>query len=442
MGIAIEPDPDTNTPGDTDERTRRELTDRVVSHTALYGMLDNLQKVQGRDGILQVVEESLHILCDIRNCFCLLPEGRKTDFLPCCSSANPLFPRLVGFNWPTEESNSIIHRCLRDRAIQQITGDQHEGAMLSAVDHSLLELLECEAMLAIPVPISKESAGVLLTGLAPASPTALQQQLDTLLLLGAQAGTRLRQEELAREYAQQAARKQLEAVQEVTRHIAHEIASPLAVIQNYISVLNGATGIGGTGGPALRIISAEIDRIAAIVRQLGDLSTKGLPTTSRQEPLGQLTDDILTLFRGSLFHQRHIQTRLNIRPETREIEVPSETIRQVLTILLNNCAEALSDGGTVRVRSWLEPAPQSGATSQLALSVSDDGPGISAELLPSIFNAGITSKKGGHFGLGLSIAKKLLRDKDATLSHEQPENGGTRFVIRLPIRSQQLSASS
>jgi CheY-like chemotaxis protein len=71
-----------------------------------------------------------------------------------------------------------------------------------------------------------------------------------------------------------------------------------------------------------------------------------------------------------------------------------------------------------------------GAAVQLV--VHDSGPGIAPEVLPHLFQPFVTTKPGGHVGLGLAAAHASLKHFGGSLAGENAPDGGARFVVTLP----------
>lgn len=123
--------------------------------------------------------------------------------------------------------------------------------------------------------------------------------------------------------------------------------------------------------------------------------------------------------------------RRSIRFERRLAPVPlvpgdDGRLRQVVMNLTLNAMEALGGPGQVTISTRA-------LADSVELAVEDTGPGIPRELRHRIFEPFFTTKATGS-GLGLSIVNAIVVQHGGTLSIEDPPAGGTRFVVRLPLR--------
>jgi len=102
---------------------------------------------------------------------------------------------------------------------------------------------------------------------------------------------------------------------------------------------------------------------------------------------------------------------------------------------MKNSSEAMTEGGNLFFKTRYLGAPAENGKSQgfVEITVSDDGPGISDEMKSSLFEPFVSSKGGGHSGLGLSIVLNLINGLKGSIVCESEQGKGTRFKIELPV---------
>jgi len=116
--------------------------------------------------------------------------------------------------------------------------------------------------------------------------------------------------------------------------------------------------------------------------------------------------------------------------EQAEIFVDAEKMARVLINLISNAADAMPDGGNLKISA--ERSETDGAA-VLKLLVSDTGSGISEEILEKVHEPFFTTKTRGA-GLGIPICKKLIEAHDGNLTIRSKVNEGTTAEITLPLR--------
>jgi signal transduction histidine kinase len=115
------------------------------------------------------------------------------------------------------------------------------------------------------------------------------------------------------------------------------------------------------------------------------------------------------------------------------IQTRGSALSQVWTNLIDNAADASPTQAQIEIATWTEPANGNGP-GWLAVSITDHGPGIPAEVLPRIFEAFFTTKpQGSGTGLGLEIVHRIVTQKFGGKIDVESQPGNTRFVVRLPL---------
>ena len=127
----------------------------------------------------------------------------------------------------------------------------------------------------------------------------------------------------------------------------------------------------------------------------------------------------------------------------RPVRLTGEDLTRVMVNLVKNAAEAMPAGGLIQIVLRERPAA-AGTVEGLVLTIEDNGPGVPAKTLQSIFASGYsTHARGGngeegwaatHRGLGLSITRSIVEAAGGRISAGNCADQGARFEIELPLR--------
>ena len=115
-----------------------------------------------------------------------------------------------------------------------------------------------------------------------------------------------------------------------------------------------------------------------------------------------------------------------------EIIVDNNQIQQIIINLCNNAADAMPQGGIIRVGSRQK-------TEYLEIIISDTGTGIPKENIDKIFNPFFTTKEVGKgTGLGLSLCYEIIQKHKGNITVKSETGKGTSFTIMLPLKQEPL----
>lgn len=121
------------------------------------------------------------------------------------------------------------------------------------------------------------------------------------------------------------------------------------------------------------------------------------------------------------------------------VHLTGDDLTRILVNLVKNAAEAMHEGGRIWIRTGVA-GHIAGVPTVVRLSVEDEGPGIPAELMDRVFEAGFTThpggaaETGGARGLGLSITRSLVEGVGGTIHAARRTPTGTTIQIHLPVR--------
>jgi nitrogen fixation/metabolism regulation signal transduction histidine kinase len=135
-----------------------------------------------------------------------------------------------------------------------------------------------------------------------------------------------------------------------------------------------------------------------------------------------------------------VQIDVDLDAHIDNVEADRGRVRQILNNLIVNGAEAVegTQQGQVVVSTRLESV---GTAEYVTVTVADNGPGFSREVLGRVFEPYVTSKPKGT-GLGLAIVKKIVEEHGGRVEADNRPEGGGRVRVSLPVTdgSRQLVA--
>jgi len=215
---------------------------------------------------------------------------------------------------------------------------------------------------------------------------------------------------------------------EVARRLAHEIKNPLTPIQL------SAERIKHKLGSKLNKDDTEIldKAVSTIVNQVDAMKTmvNEFSEYARAPKLNLESTDINeTIIEIShLFENSGIKITTNLLKGLPKIKVDANMMRQVLINLIQNAQDAM-------VSNTKKPSIKINTNkykNYLVLSIEDNGPGFSEDILKKAFEPYVTTKSHGT-GLGLAIVKKIIEEHEGIIVVENIKSGGAHINIQLPI---------
>lgn len=208
--------------------------------------------------------------------------------------------------------------------------------------------------------------------------------------------------------------------------LGHELRTPLQVIRGEIeAVIDGVHD----GGP--EHMESMLDEVEVMERLIEDLriltlSEAGkLPLQTEQADLMKVVDEVASSYKPTAA-ATDVQIAVEAPAEIPLVEMDPVRIRQALANLVVNSVRAMPGGGSVTLR--VEPQED-----RIVIRVIDTGPGIDPEQIDEVFDRFVKSDESPGSGLGLSIARGLLRAHGGDLEITDSTQSGTTATMWLPL---------
>jgi signal transduction histidine kinase len=219
-------------------------------------------------------------------------------------------------------------------------------------------------------------------------------------------------------------------------NVSHELKTPLTTIRMYAELL----AEGGVLQPDrqqhyLQVIAGESQRLTRLVNNVLDFGR--LEQERKQYHIGRVhlpsqLNEILDCQQLRL-EQAGLQLVRRIPQDIPAVSADRDAVRQALLNLIDNALKYAADGGVIEVELSLEDI-------HCRIAIKDRGPGVPANHRERIFHPfhrvddSLTASSPGS-GLGLSIARRLLRGMGGDLRYRPRRNGGSCFEMLLPLVS-------
>ena len=245
-------------------------------------------------------------------------------------------------------------------------------------------------------------------------------------------------------------RKAVEALEEADRLkddflalLAHELRNPLAPLRNGLQVMRLAAGDAGAVAKMQNIMDRQLSHMVRLVDDLLDVarvSRNKMELRRSRVLLADVVSSAVETTQPALAAAGHELT-VSLPPEPVHLDADLTRLAQVFGNLLNNSAKYTERGGHIRLTATRE------SDDQVAVAIQDDGLGIPAFALPTIFDMfsqvdrSIERRTGG-LGIGLALVKGLVEMHGGTVEAASPGQGkGSTFTVRLQVLNDRAESS-
>ncbi len=244
----------------------------------------------------------------------------------------------------------------------------------------------------------------------------LDTQPGQILLLHDVTETRALQETVNRQ-------QRLSAMGEMTARLAHQIRTPLSSSLLYASHL--ASGH-LKAADQVRFSEKLLNGLRHLDRMVNDMLVfaRGGSTAAESIPVSELLKDLEQSLVATLLESGARLNMVNDAPDAR-LQGNREALTGALVNLAANAVQATGYGARLQVNV------RRTKDERIQIAITDNGPGIPAELRERIFEPFFTTRPEGT-GLGLAVVQAVTQAHGGEIGLEIPREGGTRFVLNLP----------
>ena len=214
--------------------------------------------------------------------------------------------------------------------------------------------------------------------------------------------------------------------------VAHEINNPLSIINENAGLLKDIVTMSDNFPRQEKFIkhigaiTKSVERCSTITHRLLGFA-KRIDTQIETIDLKILIQEVLGFLDKEAKH-RNIAIAYHIEDFLPTIESDKGQLQQVFLNIINNSFEALNDGGRLDIKIETRDA------NRVAVTIADNGHGISEDDIGRIFEPFFTSKKKQGTGLGLSITYGIVQKLGGEIKVKSKVNEGTSFTVILPVK--------
>ncbi len=308
---------------------------------------------------------------------------------------------------------------------------------------------EIVSSLCVPLRVKKEMKGVLNVCLLKGERKFNEVDLKLLAIFAHNAAFSIEKAELYQELRKQAEilQKALEDLEKTQSQLIHsekiralgELSGGVAHdFNNILEIITGRTELllkkvkEEDLRKGLRVIEQVANDGSEIVRRLQEFTKIGRESIFVKADLNKVLQQVVEITRfkwenKALTKGANIKLEMDLKEISPVAGNPAE-LREVFTNLIINAVDALYNGGTITLRTWMEDG-------YVLASVEDNGMGMDEEVKAKIFEPFFTQKGEKGTGLGLSIVYGIISKHQGNIKVESELGKGTKFSLKFPLSS-------
>jgi signal transduction histidine kinase len=217
----------------------------------------------------------------------------------------------------------------------------------------------------------------------------------------------------------------LAAMGRMAAHLSHEIRNPLSTIGGFARGILKKSDDADKVRHHAAIIADEVQRLEELLTDMLDLTHS--PVRERcATNIHDVLDKAWLLAGGGLTGASPVALRKKYN-ELPPIWADASSLLRAFLNVMRNALQFMPDGGVLTVETRCE-------NGEVVVVITDTGPGIAPELLPSIWTPFVTHRERGT-GLGLAVTREIVHQHGGRVEARSEEGKGAEFVFYLPLQS-------
>ncbi len=321
-----------------------QLSERVQEEALLNSVLPLFDGANSDSRLLQSIQLAVNILFGIRHAMIFLLDKKDFQLVGMVPNREDSFINQLKISRSDEKS--ILVEAL-NTGIPMHSFENTTRSSSSIIDRQIVRLASSDGILVLPMKTANSEIGVLVLGIEKFRLSGYEKQFRLMMKFSTASATSL----ALRQHVQKHIRSEQNAVslpikQDRLKKIVHEANNPLSIIKKYITILTSK--FGDQHGEELAVISAELDRVKRIIREISSQQSEDggskLPTD-----VNALIIDLVTISRRALSEPQEIEIVFMGDPGMDEILVNQDALKQILLNLIKNAVEATPASGKITI---------------------------------------------------------------------------------------------
>lgn len=411
-----------------DEEIRIRLAHKIHQIALLDGVQQHASDINDVSELFKLVSENLQLIFGLSPEIIFLPDISGTVLSGISTIDNtpdkaPVSIKLKPYSSLIAESG--LRKTILYSSAQSIFDE------LNVIDRQIKSLLEVPEFICLPLLSQNSLIGVIAVGCKPNQAAKLKS--ESLLLENfckIIADTYTRQQRLSRQLEESQQQEKV-AANLKSRSIVHEINNPLTIINNYLELVSMDMDKEGKDKQNIDIIKSEVERVSDLLLQLKQ-DPEDNHHNDHEVDINQLIEKQIAIFKPTFYKLNNISSELKLDPNLPPIPSDTNKLKQIISNLVKNAAEALPDKGIISIST--KPLVILNNKKYIEISVSDNGTGVPDNILNQLFSPVESTKGSTHSGLGLTIVNQLTTDLNGRISYSSSSQGGAKFTILLPVK--------